>query len=50
MKEQSSLGRWLKERCDKGHLSLRQMAARAGLSHATIAAIMKKGNRPSAPS
>ena len=31
MKEQSSLGQWLGEKCHREHLSLRQAAARAGL-------------------
>lgn len=38
---QSSLAQWLKERCQEGHLSLRQAAAKTGLSHATIADIMR---------
>ena len=37
--------RWLKERCEKGHLSLRQAVAKTGLSHATIGDIMK-GKHP----
>lgn len=45
MKEQSSLSQWLEERCQREHLSLRQAAARTGLSHATIADIIK-GVRP----
>ncbi|MBA7559799.1 hypothetical protein ES708_01414 [subsurface metagenome] len=44
MKEQS-LGQWLEDRCHREHLSLREAAARTGLSHATIADI-RKGNRP----
>ena len=40
------LGHWLKERCKAERLSLRQAAARSGLSHATIADIMK-GTSPS---
>ena len=47
MKEQSSLGQWLGEKCHREHLSLRQAVAKAGLSYATIADIMK-GSRPSA--
>jgi len=43
MQEQSKLGQWLKERCEKEHLSLRQAAAKTGLSHVTIAEIMKSG-------
>jgi len=37
---QSSLAEWLKERCQEEHLSLREAAAKTGLSHATIADIM----------
>lgn len=40
------LAQWLKERCKAERLSLRQAAARSGLSHATIADIMK-GTSPS---
>ncbi len=40
------LGQWLNERCKAEHLSLRQAAAKSGLSHATIADIMK-GTSPS---
>ena len=36
----SSLGQWLKERCETEGLSLRQAAARVGVSHGTIAKIM----------
>ncbi len=45
--QQGSLGQWLKERCKEGHLSLRQAAAKTGLSHSTICDIMN-GARPSA--
>ena len=45
MKERVSLSEWLEERCKREHLSLRQAAARTGLSHATIADI-RKGVRP----
>ena len=41
-----SVGTWLQERCKEQGLSLRQAAAKTGLSHATIAAIIKSG-RPS---
>ena len=41
------LGQWLDERCKKEGLSLRQAAAKAGLSHATIGDIIK-GSRASA--
>jgi len=36
-------GGWLQERCQKEGLSLRQAAARTGLSHATIDDIRKGG-------
>jgi len=39
----STLGGWLQERCQKEGLSLRQAAAKAGLSHATIDDIRKGG-------
>jgi len=39
------LSRWLKDRCQSEHLSLRQAAARTGLSHVTIADVIK-GGRP----
>lgn len=39
--EQPTLAQWLKEWCQKERLSLRQAAARTGLSHVTIADIMK---------
>lgn len=45
MKEQTSLGQWLKQRCRGEHLSLREAAARTGLSHSVIANIIK-GNKP----
>lgn len=47
MNEQSSLGQWLGEKCHREHLSLRQAAARAGLTHTTIYNIIK-GSHPSA--
>lgn len=40
------VGQWLKEKCDSEKLSLRQTAAKTGLSHATIGDIIK-GCRPS---
>jgi len=43
----NGLGQWLEERCKEEHLSLRQAAAKTGLSHATISAIIN-GGRPSA--
>ncbi len=45
MKEQSKLGQWLEERCQREHLSLRQAATKTGLSHATIRDIMN-GSQP----
>ena len=41
------LGGWLEQRCHDEVLSLRQAAAKSGLSHATLSDIMK-GIRPSA--
>ena len=41
--EDQNLGRWLRERCRREHLSLRQAAAKTGLSHVTIADIIKDG-------
>lgn len=38
---QTGLGEWLKERCKVEGLSLRQAAAKTGLSHATIGDIIK---------
>ena len=37
------LGQWLKERCQKERLSLRQAASKTGLSHATIADVISCG-------
>lgn len=42
----TALGQWLKERCQKEHLSLRQAAAKTGLSQSTLAGIIK-GSAPS---
>lgn len=39
-----SLGGWLEDRCRKEGLSLRQAATKTGLSHATIAHIVKGGH------
>lgn len=44
---QSEIGQWLEARCRNEHLSLRKAAARADVSHTTIADIMD-GRRPSA--
>lgn len=38
----SGLGEWLRKRCDK--VSLREVAAKTGLSHTTIAAVIKSGS------
>jgi len=43
----SDFAKWLGERCREGRLSYRQAAAKAGLSHATIA-IAINGARPAA--
>jgi len=45
MEQQGNLGQWLEGKCKTEHLSLRQAAAKTGLSHSTIAHIIK-GNRP----
>jgi len=36
----SSLGEWLKAKCDEEGLSLRQVATKVGVSHQTIAGLM----------
>jgi len=36
----SSLGEWLKVKCDEERLSLRQMANKTGVSHQTIAGLI----------
>jgi len=41
------LGQWVEEKCREEKLSLRQAAEKTGLSHSTIADVMK-GVRPSA--
>lgn len=41
------LSQWLEERCHREHLSLRQAAAKTGLSHSTIQGIMN-GSQASA--
>ena len=43
----NTLGAWLKNKCAEERLSLRQAAAKAGLSHVTISDIIN-GGRPSA--
>ena len=40
---QESLGQWLREVCQRERLSLRQAAAKTGLSHATIGDIINGG-------
>jgi len=37
------IAQWLRERCRRERLSLRQVADRSGLSHATVAQVMKTG-------
>jgi len=44
MTEETALGRWLKERCQKEHLSLRRVGDKAGLSHSTVHTIIKGGH------
>lgn len=46
IKSEESLGQWLKDRCKAERLSMRQAAVKTGLSHATIADIIK-GASPS---
>lgn len=46
MENQGKLGQWLEKRCKRERLSLRQAAAKTGLSHATLADIIK-GSHPS---
>jgi len=45
-KQVSGVGQWLKEMCQKQGLSLRQAAAKTGLSHGTIEGIIR-GAAPS---
>ena len=45
--EEKSLSRWLKERCEREHLTLRQAGAKTSLSHSTIDGVIK-GGHPSA--
>ena len=42
-----ALGQWLKDRCERERLSLRQAANKTGLSHATIGDVIN-GVKPSA--
>ena len=43
----SELGQWLKERCQKEGLSLRQAGSKTGLSHATVRDIINGGKASS---
>ena len=43
MEEQGNLAHWLADRCQKEHLTLRQAAAKTGLSHTTIYQILNGG-------
>ena len=45
--EEQGIGQWLGQKCKSEHLSLREAAARTGLSHATISDTIK-GSQPSA--
>ena len=38
------LGKWLKEKCQEEHLSLREAGKKAGISHTTVEAIIKGGH------
>ncbi|GAJ04463.1 unnamed protein product, partial [marine sediment metagenome] len=40
MEKQGKLSQWLKEKCEKEHLSLRQVAIKTGVSHQTIAGLI----------
>jgi len=42
--DKGGLGNWLKETCQRQRLSLRQAATKTGLSHTTIAQLMKGGS------
>lgn len=42
----TSVGQWLKEKCQQERLSLREAGKRTGLSHSTIQAVIN-GGRPS---
>ena len=44
---ENQLSQWLEEKCKQEHLSLRQAAAKTGLSHSTIDDVIK-GGHPSA--
>jgi len=41
------IGEWLRERCQKEGLSLRQVAAKSGLCHTTIAQVINGSATPS---
>ena len=43
MDEQSKLSQWLADKCKREHLTLRQAAAKTGLSHNTIYQILNGG-------
>jgi len=40
----SGLDEWLRKRCEEARLSLREVGTKSGLSHTTIAAVMKNGS------
>jgi len=42
--DEHKLSQWLADKCIKEHLSLRQAAAKTGLSHTTIDYILKRGS------
>ena len=44
MEGSSGLGAWLKDKCAKENLSLRQAADKTGLSHATVAQVIKSNS------
>lgn len=44
--KRSRLGQWLENRCKQEHLSVREAAAKCGLSHTTLHDIIKRGIHP----
>jgi len=44
MDDGKALGEWLKGRCQKDHLSLREAGEKAGISHSTVHTIIRGGH------
>jgi len=42
--EEKTLSGWLKEKCQKEHLSMRQAGERTGISHSTVDSIIRGGH------